>query len=82
VLYKPTVTVPIAGRLVQRWTADRSRVEVTIVDGGAHGLARGWCENGQIDVEERFLGGVSRGTGTRWLAGRGRIRGQDRPTAR
>ena len=29
------------------------------------------CENGQIDVEERFLGGVSHGTGTRWLAGGG-----------
>ena len=25
------------------------------------------CENGQIDVEERFLGGVSHGTGTRWF---------------
>jgi hypothetical protein len=23
------------------------------------------CENGQIDVEERFLGGVSHSTGTR-----------------
>ena len=65
------MTVPIAGRLVQRWTADRRRVEVTIVDGRAHGLGRGWCENGQIDVEERFLGGVSHGTGTRWLAGGG-----------
>ena len=29
------------------------------------------CENGQIDVEERWVGGVSHGTGTRWLAGEG-----------
>jgi len=76
------MTVPIAGPLVERWTADRRRVEVTIVDGQAHRLARGWCENGQIDVEERWVGGLSHGTGTRWLPGRGRIRGQNRPTVR
>jgi len=68
VLYKPTVTVPFAGSLVERWTADRLRVEVTIVDGRAHGLSRGWYENGQIEVEEHFVHGVSHGTRTRWFA--------------
>ena len=67
VLYKPTVALPFAGLLVERWTADRRRVEVTIVDGRAHGLSRGWYENGQIEVEERFVRGVSHGTRTRWF---------------
>ena len=68
VLYKPAVTVPFAGLLVERWTADRLRVEVTIVDGRAHGRSRGWYENGQIEVEEHFERGVSHGTRTRWFA--------------
>ena len=67
VLYKPTATVPFAGLLVERWTADRRRVEVTIVDGRAHGRSRGWYENGQIEVEEHFVRGVSHGTRTRWF---------------
>ncbi|MCX6942445.1 MAG: hypothetical protein NTX09_17225 [Verrucomicrobia bacterium] len=57
VLYKPTVTVPFAGLLVERWTADRRRVEVTIIEGRAHGLSRGWYENGQIEVEEHSCAG-------------------------
>ena len=57
VLYKPTVTVPFAGLLVERWAAEQRRVEVTIIEGRAHGLSRGWYENGQIEVEEHLCAG-------------------------
>lgn len=67
VLSRPKATVPFTGLLVENWSSTQRRVEVTIVAGRAHGLSRGWHENGQREVEEHFDHGVSHGTRTRWL---------------
>lgn len=72
VLYRPKATLPFQGLLVENWRPAQRRVEVTIVDGRAHGRSRGWYENGQIEVEEHFVHGVSHGTRTRWFAEGGR----------
>lgn len=72
VLYRPSATRPFQGLLVENWSPAQRRVEVTIVDGRAHGRSRGWYENGQIEVEEHFVQGVSHGTRTRWFAEGGR----------
>ena len=68
VLYRPSATRPFEGLLVENWRPAQRRVEVTIVEGRAHGRSRGWYENGQIEVEEHFVRGVSHGTRTRWFA--------------
>ena len=68
VLYRAAAPLPFKGVIVEDWRAGQRRVEVTIVDGRAHGLSRGWYENGQIEVEEHFVHGVSHGTRTRWFA--------------
>ena len=72
VLYRPSVTLPFQGLLVENWRPAQRRVEGTIVEGRAHGRSRGWYENGQIEVEEHFVHGISHGTRTRWFAAGGR----------
>jgi len=68
VLYRQGSAQPFSGLVVEDWQPGRRRTEVTIRDGRAHGLSRGWYESGQIEVEERFVRGVSHGTRTRWHA--------------
>lgn len=68
VLYRAAAALPFEGLIVEDWRAGQRRVEVTIGGGRAHGLSRGWYENGQIEVEEHFVHGVSHGTRTRWFA--------------
>lgn len=66
VLFKRDTTQPFTGLLVEEWKPGVRRTEVAIADGRAHGLSRGWYENGHLEVEETFVHGVSHGTRTRW----------------
>ena len=72
VLHRPAAPLPFKGVIVEDWRPGQRRVEVTIAEGRAHGLSRGWFENGQIEVEEHFVQGVSHGTRTRWFSEGGR----------
>lgn len=42
--------------------------EIPLKEGLAHGVARGWHPNGQLEVEEPFVNGKSHGTRTRYHA--------------
>jgi antitoxin component YwqK of YwqJK toxin-antitoxin module len=66
VLHRRGEGKPFAGLLIDEWKPGVRRTEVTIRDGRAHGLTRGWFENGQVEVEENFVRGVSHGERTRW----------------
>ena len=65
-LYATGETRPFTGRLVEIYTAERRKLEIEIHDGQAHGLSRGWYDDGQIEVEETFVAGISHGPRTRW----------------
>lgn len=54
------------GLLVEDYNRDARKLEVRIEAGRAHGVSRGWYENGQMEVEEFFAKGVSDGVRTRW----------------
>lgn len=77
-MYLPDDTRPYSGRLVE-WYDGRPggqrRSELEVHDGRIDGLARGWHANGQCEVEEHFVKGVSHGTRTRWYPN-GRMRSQ------
>lgn len=66
VLFRRGDIVPFAGLVIEEWRPGRRRTEVAIRGGRPHGAARGWFENGQLEVEERFVRGVSHGVRTRW----------------
>jgi antitoxin component YwqK of YwqJK toxin-antitoxin module len=57
---------PFNGVMVERYSADQQKLTIEIANGKAHGLSRGWFENGQLEVEERFANGISHGPRTRW----------------
>jgi antitoxin component YwqK of YwqJK toxin-antitoxin module len=65
-LYLQKDQTPFTGLLVEEWRPGQRRAEVSIRDGLAHGVTRGWFENGRREVEEHFVRGVSHGTRTRW----------------
>lgn len=67
-LHLGAATSPFTGLLVEDWRPGQRRTEVTIRDGRAHGLSRGWFENGRLEVEETFAHGVSHGTRTRYFS--------------
>jgi antitoxin component YwqK of YwqJK toxin-antitoxin module len=54
------------GILVEYYPGMKKRIAIEISAGRAHGVSRGWYENGQQEVEERFIEGVSNGRRTRW----------------
>lgn len=66
VLYAKGESEPFAGTLVERFPGGAKRIAIQIRAGKAHGLSRGWYENGQIETEEHFLNGASHGLRTRW----------------
>ena len=68
VLFLPASEIPFSGLLVEKYTGDRPKLAIGIHLGRAHGLSRGWYENGQLEVEETFVRGVSHGRRTRWHA--------------
>ncbi len=65
-LYARGEREPFTGKVIESYSASRRKLEIEINDGGAHGLSRGWFDNGNLEVEETFLNGVSHGPRTRW----------------
>lgn len=57
--------VPFTGVMFEQTSDGRRLTEVPVKEGRVHGLARGWHENGKLEVEEFFKDGVSDGVRTR-----------------
>lgn len=68
VLYLHGSKQPFQGVLVEDFSKEARKLAIEIRRGKAGGLSRGWFENGQLEVEETFVGGVSHGLRTRWHA--------------
>jgi antitoxin component YwqK of YwqJK toxin-antitoxin module len=68
VLFRRGESQPFSGLLISEWKRGVRRTEVSIRDGRAHGVSRGWFEHGQLEVRENFVRGVSDGLRTRWFA--------------
>lgn len=65
-LYQHGSSEAFSGLLVENFSGEARKLEIEIHHGKAHGSSRGWFENGQIEVEETFIEGVSNGLRTRW----------------
>jgi antitoxin component YwqK of YwqJK toxin-antitoxin module len=57
---------PFTGIMYEKTTAGRLLSEIPLNEGIVHGIARGWHENGQLEVEEPFENGHSHGLRTRY----------------
>lgn len=57
---------PATGIMFERGNGEQLMSEIPLREGLAHGLARGWHPNGQLEVEEPFSRGKSNGTRTRY----------------
>ncbi len=68
ILYAKGESEAFNGTLAETFPGGAKRIAIVIRDGGAHGVSRGWYENGQLEVEENFVRGVSHGRRTRWHA--------------
>lgn len=68
VLYGKDTDTPFSGILVAYFSGTNKRSAIEIQKGKAHGLSRGWYENGQLEVEETFERGVAHGQRFRWHA--------------
>lgn len=68
VLYALGAPAPFDGVMAESFSDGTKRVAIEIRAGKPHGLSRGWHENGQLEVEEQFVAGVSHGLRTRWYA--------------
>ncbi len=60
--------VPFSGILVDYYPSGALRSRTSIQEGRIDGLSRGFYENGQLQIEERFRAGVSHGLRTKWRA--------------
>lgn len=63
VRHEPT---PFDGLLVENYPGGARKLMIEIHQGLADGVSLGWFENGQLEVEEHFVGGRSHGRRTRW----------------
>ena len=61
-----TVTGPFTGVMFEQAQGGGLLNEVPVWRGKVHGIARGWHPNGQLEVEEHFINGLSDGVRTRW----------------
>ena len=68
VLFASGEKEPFNGHLIENYTATARKATVEVHNGKVHGVSCGWYDNGQIEVEETFVEGVSHGTRTRWHA--------------
>ncbi|EDY82294.1 hypothetical protein VDG1235_1914 [Verrucomicrobiia bacterium DG1235] len=66
VLYLKGSDERFSGSLIEEYSSEFRKLEVSIVEGRAHGVSRGWYDNGQMEVEEFFANGLSDGVRTRW----------------
>lgn len=58
--------LPFSGIMFEQTMSGQRLTEVPLKEGIVDGLARGWYENGQLEVEEHFQNGVSNGIRKRW----------------
>ncbi|MCF7674051.1 MAG: hypothetical protein K9M97_01810, partial [Akkermansiaceae bacterium] len=65
-LYATGEPEAFGGMLVEHFPGGGRRLAIEIHDGKAHGVSRGWHENGRLEVEEHFVHGVSHGSRIRW----------------
>lgn len=68
VLYVHGAKEPFQGVLIEDFSKGVRKLAIDIRQGRADGVSRGWFENGQLEVEETFVAGVSHGLRTRWHA--------------
>ncbi len=68
VLFPVDSNEPFEGTLVEYYPGKVKKAAIEIRGGRAHGVTRGWFENGQQEVEEHFRNGVSHGLRRRWYA--------------
>lgn len=68
-LYRLGASNTFNGWLVEFHKDDSPRSRSAITNGQLHGLSQGWHTNGQLQVSEQFVEGVSQGTRTKWSAG-------------
>ena len=54
------------GVLFENFAPGARKLAIEIRHGKPDGLSRGWFENGQLEVEEHFVEGISQGLRTRW----------------
>jgi antitoxin component YwqK of YwqJK toxin-antitoxin module len=59
---------PYSGELVAKYVSGAKKARIDLRQGKVDGLSQGWYENGQLEVEEHFVAGVSEGLRTRWHA--------------
>ena len=59
---------PFSGIMFERASTGTRLSEISLQDGIVHGLARGWYDAGQLEVEETFVNGKSNGIRKRWHA--------------
>ena len=66
VLYFHGEQRPYNGLLVEDFSKGVRKVAIEVRRGRVNGYSRGWYDNGQREVEETFVAGVSEGLRTRW----------------
>jgi antitoxin component YwqK of YwqJK toxin-antitoxin module len=65
-LYADSEAIPFDGILFENFSGGIPKLEIEIVYGKADGRSVGFFDNGQLEVEEFFVKGVSHGVRTRW----------------
>ena len=68
VLYLHGSKQPFTGLLVEDFSKGVRKLAIDLRHGKVEGRSHGWFENGQMEVEETFVAGVSHGLRTRWHA--------------
>ena len=68
-LYRIGATNPFHGWLVEFHRSGSRLSRSAVTNGQLHGLSQGWHTNGQLQVNEQFVEGVSQGRRTKWSAG-------------
>lgn len=75
VLYARGEAQPFKGQIVDYYPDHTRKLVLDVKDGRLDGHSLGWHENGQMEVDENFVRGVSHGPRTRWYAN-GKVKSQ------
>ncbi len=75
VLYARGEAHPFQGQIVEYYPDQTRKLALEVRDGRLNGHSLGWHQNGQMEVDEEFVQGISHGTRTRWYAN-GQIKSQ------
>lgn len=67
-LYPNESDQPFTGTMFNQTHTGQRLSEIPVQSGIINGLARGWHDNGQLEVEEFFVDGKSDGVRKRWYA--------------